>query len=97
MLIKNNKIKIILGYSQIKERNVNPFDKISIEFLSSLSKEIFKEKKTKKYSDIITLGFWCRKQNLENLKKIYLDNFFRTGLGILEKKYWIKKVILVKV
>ena len=36
MLIKNNKIKIILGYSQIKERNVNPFDKISIEFLSSL-------------------------------------------------------------
>ena len=83
MLIKNNKIKIILGYSQIKERNANPFNKISIEFLSSFSKEIFKEKKTKKYSDIITLGFWCRKQNLENLKKIYLDNFFRTGLGIL--------------
>jgi hypothetical protein len=83
MQIKNKRIKILIGQSNIKVINSQPFNKITMEFLSLFSKEIFKEKKSKKYSDLITLGFWCRKQNLETLKKIYSDNFFRTGLGIL--------------
>ena len=73
MQIKNKKIKILIGQSTIKVINAQPFNKITMEFLSLFSKEIFKEKKSKKYSDLITLGFWCRKQNLENLKK----NLFR--------------------
>lgn len=83
MQISNDKIKILFGSKKIKERNSFPFDDISKEFLSSLSKEIFTERKSKKYSDIITLGFWCRKQNIENLSKIYSNNSYRISLGLL--------------
>ena len=59
MQIKNKRIKILIGQSNIKGVNSQPFNKITMEFLSLFSKEIFKEKKSKKYSDLITLGFWC--------------------------------------
>ena len=83
MQIDNDKIKFLFGSKKIKERNSFPFNNISKEFLTSLSKEIFAEKKSKKFNDVIALGFWCRKQNIESLSKVYSSNSYRIGLGIL--------------
>ena len=79
-----NEIKYFVG----KENNFIieprlPFGKIEIDFLSHLSKELMFNKQAKKYSDIISFAFWCRKQNLENLKKKLLDSELRLGLGCI--------------
>ena len=47
MQIDNDKIKFLFGSKKIKERNSFPFNNISKEFLTSLSKEIFAEKNQK--------------------------------------------------
>lgn len=46
-----------------------PFDDTVIDFLNALSKELMTEKRAKKFTDIITLGFWLRKASILTLKK----------------------------
>tara|TARA_B100001559_G_C16491796_1_gene618786 strand:+ start:287 stop:1480 length:1194 start_codon:yes stop_codon:yes gene_type:complete len=60
-----------------------PYDKIICDFLASFSKELIKEKKIKNFPELKSLSFWCRKANLEILKKNNLSKFTRLGLGLL--------------
>ena len=60
-----------------------PYDKIICDFLASFSKELTKEKKIKNFPELKSLSFWCRKANLEILKKNNLSKFTRLGLGLL--------------
>lgn len=60
-----------------------PFSDLVCKFLNELSKEIMKSKEAKTFSDIVTFGFFCRKANIEALKKDYdgkIDN--RLGKGV---------------
>lgn len=66
--------------------NLKPLPTFSdevLEFLSNLSAKIMKDKESKKYPDVITFGFFCRKGNLQKLKQTYLgrDND-RIGRGL---------------
>jgi len=83
MLHKNNSIKYLAGNKNIKKIISEPFSDLSLEFLDELSKNIFKLKLVKKYKDLVTFAFWCRRKNLEEIKKDILDNKIRLGLGIL--------------
>ena len=79
-----NEIKYFVG----KENNFLiepslPFGKIEIDFLSHLSKVLMLNKQSKKYSDIISFAFWCRKQNIYNLKKKNFASKTRVGLGLI--------------
>ena len=59
------------------------FDKNIIDFLDNLSGLIFREKKIKDYPDLATFAFFCRKSNINSLKKKYsnfLDNRYGRGL-----------------
>ena len=58
------------------------FDSIILDFLSDLSKEIFSKNRKIKYKEIIALGYWCRKSNLESLKKNYNNLNLQVGKGI---------------
>ncbi|GAB7217526.1 acyl-CoA reductase [Dickeya oryzae] len=54
-----------------------------IDFLDCLSKLIFKNPNAKRYPDIITLAFWCRKASIINIKeKEYPTLDSRLGRGI---------------
>lgn len=71
-LIKNDKFKI---------KNFKSFNSLSIDFLSQVSKEIFKDKNLIKYPDIISFAFWSRRKAIESEKKIINKaNYFGRGL-----------------
>lgn len=58
-----------------------PFDSEVCEFLNELSIAIREDKESRKYPDIITFGFFCRKANIENLKQKY-NKDDRIGRGV---------------
>ena len=77
-----DKIKFLIGKE--KEFLVKPslpFGSLEIDFLDQLSKELMSNREAKKFSDIISFAFWCRKKNIENLKKKYSSSETRVGLG----------------
>ena len=81
-----NKISFKTNYKNINEfKLLNPFSAFNIKiinFFDEISKEIFKRKNLRKYVDLVSFGFFCRKSNLLNLKKKYLTNTVtRSGRG----------------
>ena len=79
ILDKNTKINKVFGTFDLSHGPTKIFDRTIHEFLSSLSKTI----EAKKFPDLISLGFWCRKSNIEYLKKEYLSEDLRIGRGII--------------
>lgn len=60
-----------------------PFSEKRIEFVNELSKKILKSKDYRHLADLITFGYWCRKSNLNRIRKNYDDINHRVGLGIV--------------
>ncbi len=56
------------------------FDEEVCNFLNELSNMIRRDKECKSYPDIITFGFFCRKANIERIKKKYKEEY-RIGRG----------------
>jgi len=84
MQLKLNKMKIVLGNCNLKKPKLgNIFDNNIIDMFRELSKHILNSKECKKFPDLIFFGFWCRKSNLENLKKKYINQNNRLGRGLL--------------
>lgn len=79
----NKEISYILGSRYINIKSREPYNEIAINFLSDFSKKLLSNSLIKKHSDIITLAFWCRKKNIENLKMKYYENSNRLGLGLI--------------
>lgn len=48
---------------------IDVFDKIVIGFLGDLSRLILQDKAINRFPEIVALGFWLRKSNIERLKK----------------------------
>lgn len=60
------------------------FDKQIINFLGDISYELFKIKNDlKKFPDLISFAFWCRKNNLIKISKNYTKSGYRLGRGRL--------------
>ena len=64
MQFNKNEVDILSGYKSIKILSSKVYSKLSIEFLNELSKIILKNKNSKKFSELISYGFWCRKSNI---------------------------------
>ena len=60
---------ILLGNKNPIIRPKKIFDKEIIEFLDQISKTILKNKEKISFPEIISFGFWCRKNNINNQKK----------------------------
>ena len=78
-----NTIEYLVGGKNISKRSVLPYDSNICDFLGDLSDELNLNRESKNYPDIKTLAFWCRKQNINNLKKKFLSNETRVGLGLI--------------
>ena len=64
--------------------SVNPiFDKTILNFLETFSGKILNDKNVRTYPDILTLGFWCRRNLLEQFKRDYEDNHVYLGRGLV--------------
>ena len=62
-------IEYLVGDKNIGKRSVLPYDNNICDFLGDLSDELNSNSESKNYPDIKTLAFWCRRQNINNLKK----------------------------
>ena len=60
-----------------------PFSDDAIAFLNALSTSLMHNPEVRKYPDMATFAFFCRKANLLALKKEYATNCIRLGRGIV--------------
>lgn len=71
----NKKIKIIIGNTSInkiiKEKPFEIFSEKVIKLFSLISKDILNFNKINNFPDLASYGFFCRKKNLDSLKKKY--------------------------
>lgn len=75
---QNNNLDSIVNYKAFV-----PFEKKICDFLNEVSKMIMKDTEAKQYPDVITFGFFCRKANIEQIKKSYegrLNNCLGRGV-----------------
>ena len=82
-LKEKNGISYLVGDKKVFNKSTVPYDSKICEFLGEFSKELMKNKNSNKYPDIKTLGFWCRQRNILNLKKKFVSDKTRVGLGLI--------------
>jgi hypothetical protein len=74
-------VKYLVGSERIDVRPMRPFNDEVCNFLSLFSEKLMHNSLAKKFSDIIALGFWVRKGNIQNIKNQYdLSNYLGRGL-----------------
>ena len=81
-----DKIDYLVGNKkELKFITTQPFDDLTCKFISDFSIELNKVKSINLYSDIKALSFWCRNNNIQNLKKIFYlnNNELRLGVGLV--------------
>ena len=76
-----NKLTFLVKTNKFVKTNYECFDDVIIEFLSTISNIILKDKKFKNYPDLISYAFWCRGKILIKKKiSLQLKNSFGRGL-----------------
>ena len=78
--VKITDINKILDTLKFKDA-LEPFNKDILDFLDELSKDIKKNKVSSKYPELISFSFFCRRANLEILKKKFYSHYLRIGKG----------------
>lgn len=78
-----NKIDYIVGDENRSFKPLLPFSESVCRFLDDLSKELRNDIEAKKYPDILSFAFWCRKGNIQTLKKKCDDTHIRIGRGLV--------------
>lgn len=81
--IKINNVTILAGDDNISITPTQPYDSLVCDFLADLSKNILANKDNNNYSDVISLGFWCRRANIKLLQEKYDTKYIRIGLGYI--------------
>jgi hypothetical protein len=76
-----------LPNSELELSNQSPFEifsDITIDFLSEISNYLLKSPEVRNYPDVATFAFYCRRANINTLKKNYSnENVLRVGRGIV--------------
>ena len=80
---KDYKIEYLVGNKFITNKATEPYNDDVCNFLADFSKMLFKSKEAKKYSDLQTLAFWCRKNEILKLRSKFSFSENRLGLGLI--------------
>ena len=80
---KLRNFEYLVGNGNISQKPMQPYDELICNFIGELSIELNLSPLSNKYSDIKTLAFWCRKKNIINIKKNFISNEIRLGLGLV--------------
>ena len=82
-LHKFKKVDFIYNNKTLKNSVKRPFNKRILDFIDNLSKELFKNKETRDYDDLITFAYWCRRSNIEQLSLKYSNINNSIGRGVV--------------
>ena len=83
MLVKNLLSTNEINYKSFKTLKSKPFNEKILETFDKISKRILSDKKMIIKRDIFTFGFWCRRKNLEILKKRFCTSNKIFGIGLV--------------
>lgn len=76
-------IKYLVGNPNFSREAFETFSKEACNFLSDFSNILNQDNSIKKYPELKALSFWCRKKNVEKLKKEFkINNNLHFGLGL---------------
>ena len=73
----------ICGVKNVKNLIHKPFNSLTINFLSELSRLIIQDKKNKIYPDLISFAFWIRSSRIINFKKKIIDLDSKVSKGTI--------------
>ena len=79
----NPNLEYLAGKNIKSFRPFAPFDSILCDFLQDTSSELINRPESRKYPDIMAFAFWCRKANINKIKKLFEDGSVRLGLGLV--------------
>ncbi len=79
-LIKDELTYLLEGSHDLQKPYV-PFGELQCEFLNTLSALLLNDPEAKNFPDVLTFAFWCRKSNVQRLRKLVLDGRSRLGIG----------------
>ncbi len=72
-------VNIICGTDEIISKPLQAYDDRVINFLSDLSRALMN---IRAWPDVVSLGFWCRRANLEKMRSTCHEYNFRIGRGL---------------
>lgn len=79
-----------VGEGRVENYPLPVYSDVVCDFLNDLSMILRGDKRTKTYPDILTFAFWCRKGNVQKLKKEFLEKqkarsqeVYRMGRGLV--------------
>ena len=87
-MLTSSKPEFLLGSEAIVDgmerlRSLPIFSEEACSFLQAVSDSIMRNRDAKAYPDVVTFAFWCRRANLQQMKKPYSAENMRFGRGIV--------------
>tara|TARA_B100000686_G_C16763634_1_gene960393 strand:- start:1015 stop:2208 length:1194 start_codon:yes stop_codon:yes gene_type:complete len=83
MIKENKNIKYLIGNNTLDLKSTIPYSDIFCDFLDNFSKALDSYPQIRKFPDLKTLAFWCRKKNILKFRNNSLLNETRLGLGMI--------------
>lgn len=81
ILMNENRISYLVGNGILSDSPMEIYSDLVCFFLDELSKIIRGNLEAKKYPDVLTFAFWCRRGNIQKLKEEYVSKYVRVGRG----------------
>lgn len=75
-------IKNVVGSKDICKQPLQPYSDEVLNFIEALSDNLMSSPMLRVYPDVTALAFWCRKANLQKMKKQYPEITTRLGRGL---------------
>lgn len=82
MILSNNSLPLQLTFEHrnlledvVHSPTLQPFESVVFEFLAALSHRLMSDPKAKTFSELVALGFWLRRSNLNNITNNYQSKF----------------------
>ncbi len=87
-MLTSSKLEFVLGSEAIvdgmeKLCSLPIFSEEACSFLQGVSDSIMRNREARAYPDVMTFAFWCRRANLQQMKKLYSSENMRFGRGIV--------------
>ena len=81
--MNKNDIRYYVGNDKVEIKPLPVYSRLVCEFLDDLSRMLRNDSQAKRFPDIMTFAFWCRKGNINKLKENYQGPFQRVGRGLV--------------
>ena len=80
--VEGDSVRWLVGEAPSNVKPLPPYHPDVCDFLSELSSSLSQNSEARRYPDVMSFGFWCRKANIRRQGEELLDRDHRLGLGL---------------